>query len=159
MAVVRTVFILGLKTPDFHPMRVTQDSYFNFLESAVLRWTESCRDFSSFLFLLERVRSNCTNTVLRWVSDKFQVRIISHIKSLWWRPQSQDWNPIDFHLCRFLVAKVFERRPQRIIDVNEAVSNFDNSIQPDTLAKVVKNFRKRVNLCFVMAGQHFQQNI
>ena len=56
-------------------------------------------------------------------------------------------NPIDFYLWRFLAAEVFDRRSQSIIDIKEAVHYFANSIEPKTVAEVVKNFQKRINLC------------
>ncbi len=79
--------------------------------------------------------------------------------SAWWRPQSPGLNPIDFYLWGFLVAKVFDRGSQSIIDIKKAVSYFAISIEPETVAEVVVSFRIRVNLCNELAGQHFQQNI
>ncbi len=63
------------------------------------------------------------------------------------------------HLLGFLAAKVLDRRPQSIIDIKEAVSYFVNSFEPETVAEVDKNFRKRGNLGYKMTGQHFQQHI
>ena len=101
--------------------------------------------------------SHCINSVPRWLSCKFQGCIISRNTLVGWQSQSPHLNLIDFYLWGFLAAKVFERQPQSIIGIKEAVSYFVNSIEPETVAEVVKNFRKRVNLCYEMAGQYFQQ--
>ena len=66
--------------------------------------------------------------------------------------QSPDLNPINFYLRGFLAAKVFDKRTQSIIDIKEAVSCFA-SIEPEKLAEVVKNFRKRADLYYGMAGK------
>ena len=43
--------------------------------------------------------------------------------------------------------------------MNEAVSYFSTYIVPETVAEVGKTFRRRVNFCYEMADQNFQQNI
>ena len=58
-----------------------------------------------------------------------------------------------------MAAKVFDRRPQSIIDIKALSVFFANSIELEKVAEVVKNFRKRLNLCYEMALLHFQQNI
>ena len=76
---------------------------------------------------------------------------------VWWPIQSPGLNPFHFYKWGFLLAKVFDRRPQRLI--RESISYFATSIVPETVVEVFENFGKRVNLNYQMAGQHFQQNI
>ncbi len=69
--------------------------------------------------------------------------------------QIPDLNPIDFYMWQLFAAKVFDRRPLSIFDLKEAGSCFANSIEPETVSEIVKkSFRKLVNLCYEMVGQH-----
>ena len=84
-----------LEETNSHPITLTQDSYLNILENGVLPCLESRRDISRLWFMQDGASSYCTNRFPRWLSGKFQDRIIG--TSVWWRTQSPDLNPIDFY--------------------------------------------------------------
>ena len=74
-----------------------------------------------------------------------------------WPSESPPLNTIEFYLWAFLATKVFDRRPQSIIGIKEAVRYFANSIEPETVAEVSKSFRKRVKLCYEMLVRNFSK--
>ena len=53
---------------------------------------------------------------------------------------------------------MLDRRPRALTTPKKLSVILELLLVPETVVEVVENFRKRVNLCYEMAGRHFHQN-
>ena len=56
----------------------------------------------------------------------------------------------------YLKENVFRRKPNNIDTLKEAIREILSSIDQDTMAAVIANFEKRVNMCIQQQGGHFE---
>jgi hypothetical protein len=94
--------------------------------------------------------SNETMTLLKQFFDD---RIIS--KNLW-PPRSPDLTPTDFFLWDYLKETVYKKKPRTLVDLRRSTEEAVKKITAETLLRVSRNMRQRVNLCLLENGGHFQ---
>lgn len=76
-----------------------------------------------------------------------------------WPPRSPDLAPLDFYFWGYLKSKVYFNRPHNIQDLKDRIRNEVRLIRPETLTRVLEEFRNRLGYCQEVNGMHFEQLI
>ncbi|KAJ4450238.1 hypothetical protein ANN_01657 [Periplaneta americana] len=90
-----------------------------------------------------------TGNQIRIIASFFDDRIIS--RNLW-PPRSPDLTTPDFFLWGYLKDRVYATRPQTLDDLKQEIQVIDNRV----LQRVASNMERRVELCLMQDGGHFQ---
>ncbi|KAJ4450679.1 hypothetical protein ANN_02108 [Periplaneta americana] len=83
----------------------------------------------------------------------FDDRIIS--RNLW-PPRSPDLTTPDFFLWGYLKDRVYATRPQTLDDLKHNITQEIQAIDNRVLQRVASNMERRVELCLMQDGGHFQ---
>ncbi|KAJ4450907.1 hypothetical protein ANN_02341 [Periplaneta americana] len=83
----------------------------------------------------------------------FDDRIIS--RNLW-PPRSPDLTTPDFFLWGYLKDRVYATRPQTVDDLKHNITQEIQAIDNRVLQRVASNMERRVELCLMQDGGHFQ---
>jgi hypothetical protein len=84
----------------------------------------------------------------------FLGHIISHRGDIPWPARSPDLAPCDFFLWGHLKAEVYKHRPHTLDELKTAIREEIAAIPPDMTARVMNNFRKRLDDCIRSQGRH-----
>ena len=93
------------------------------------------------------------NETMDMLRGFFGNKIIS--KNLW-PPRSPDLTSPDFFLWGYLKDRVYKGNPHSLHELKNEISHSIAEITPETLRKVSRNMRRRVELCLQENGGHFQ---
>jgi hypothetical protein len=93
---------------------------------------------------------------MREIGSFFKERIIS--KNLW-LPRSPDLTPAIFFLRGILKCNVYTNRPDTIEKLKDAVRQYIQAINLDTLGKVFQNLEKDIQVCLDVKGDQFQHRL
>lgn len=85
---------------------------------------------------------------------RFGHRIISRHTPRNWPPRSCDLTPLDFFLWGYLKSLVFANNPTTIEQLKENITREIQAIQPDMLARVMRNWTHRIRVCRASRGGH-----
>ena len=88
------------------------------------------------------------------IASVFDDRIIS--RNLW-PPRSPDLTTPDFFLWGHLKDRVYATRPQILNDLKHNITQVIQAIDNRVLQRVASNMERRVDLCLMQDGGHFQQ--
>ena len=91
---------------------------------------------------------------LSLLREMFPGHVISLRGDIGWPPRSPDLTPCDFFLWGYLKAKVYEQRPVTLKALKEAIRQEVAAITPETIRKVMDNYRGRgyISLSIVKAA-------
>ena len=89
----------------------------------------------------------------------FPGHVISLRQDISWPPRSPDLSPCDFFLWGYLKAEVFKHRPRTIEELKEAIVEAIAGIDGGMLARVMENFRERLQMCIAREGRHLDDII
>ena len=95
---------------DGHLTPVNGECYLSLLQNTVwpkLRYTATR---SSLWWMQDGAPPHCTNSVLAFLNEKFQGRVISRRTANPWPAHSPDLNPLDFHFRAAAQNQVFQRK-------------------------------------------------
>ena len=95
-----------------------------------------------------------SNESLDLIASVFDDRIIS--RNLW-PPRSPDLTTPDFFLWGHLKDRVYATRPQTLDDLKHNITQEIQAIDNRVLQRVASNMERRVELCLMQDGGHFQQ--
>ncbi|KAL4096725.1 hypothetical protein QTP88_021620 [Uroleucon formosanum] len=76
----------------------------------------------------------------------FPGRLVSLRENITWPPRSPDLSPCDYFLWGYLKAEVFKHRPRTIEELKKTIREEISMIPLDMLAKVMENFRERLQM-------------
>ena len=65
-------------------------------------------------------------------------------------------NPLDFYFWGKAEAKIQEKRPITIKELQNVVENFARGVRKETLLKVADDFMKRAGFCYSEDGRNFK---
>lgn len=88
-----------------------------------------------------------------------KVTVWCAVSTISWPPRSPDLSPCDFFLWGYLKAEVFKHRPRTIEELKEAIVEEIAQIDDGMLARVMENFRERLQLCIAREGRHLDDII
>lgn len=111
---------------------------------------------SDIWFQQDGATAHTSSKARAWLKSRFGNKVISHLTDFPWPARSPDLSPLDFFLWGYLKENVFRTKPNNIDTLKEAIREILSSIDQDTMAAVIANFEKRVNLCIQQQGGHFE---
>ncbi|KAJ4427332.1 hypothetical protein ANN_24952 [Periplaneta americana] len=108
-------------------------------------------------YLVSEKGKHCSSRLPTVVVDVrasfFDERIIS--RNLW-PPRSPDLTTPDFFLWGYLKDRVYATRPQTLDDLKHNITQEIQAIDNRVLQRVASNMERRVELCLMQNGGHFQ---
>ena len=85
----------------------------------------------------------------------FPGHLISRFGDLPWPPRSPDLSTCDFvFLCGYLKSRVYTHKPRTLNDSKEAIRQEFRAIDRQLLARVMEDFKKRLENCIQEDGRH-----
>lgn len=94
------------------------------------------------------------NVTLRRLNEVFPERVIS---TGIWPPRSPDLSALDFYLWGAVKEAVYKKKPRNLEELQNEISEHIRNISERELNSVFDSMRKRVDLCVLQGGGHFQQ--
>ncbi|KAJ4439393.1 hypothetical protein ANN_07515 [Periplaneta americana] len=94
-----------------------------------------------------------SNESMELIASFFDDRIIS--RNLW-PPRSPDLTTPDLFLLGYLKYRVYATRPQTLDDLKHKITQEIQAIDNRVLQRVASNMERRVELCLMQDGGHFQ---
>ena len=107
-------------------------------------------------FQQDGATAHTAGEVMSWLNERFNRRLISHRSEFLWPPRSPDLSPLDFYLWGFVKERVFHSRSAGIRELKRVVKDIIQSVDVDTLQRVVANFHQRCIKCIMANGGHFE---
>ena len=98
------------------------------------------------------------NATMSALQESFGSRIISKKSTFQWAPRSPDLNPLDFYFWGYCKANVYRNKPNTVGLLKTEIETFIASIPTEMCQRAIKNFEKRVEVCILHQGGHFEHN-
>ncbi|KAJ4441976.1 hypothetical protein ANN_11840 [Periplaneta americana] len=136
----------GIISPIFFEETVNQVRYKIMLKSSfIAHLMAKDLPMETQWFMQDGARPHTANTVLDYLHEMFDLRVMSHRFpeqhgcDKMWPPRSPDINPCDFFLWRFLKEKVYERRPENVVQLRALLVELRRALSEDFCRKLVTN--------------------
>lgn len=110
-------------------------------------------ELSQGYFQQDGATCHTSNESMELIASFFDDRIIS--RNLW-PPRSPDLTTPDFFLWGYLKDRVYATRPQTLDDLKHNITQEIQAIDNRVLQRVASNMERRVELCLMQDGGHFQ---
>lgn len=122
-----------------------------------LRATLTEDEFRRTWFQQDGCPAHNTIQVRNFLREQFDERIISLNGPISWPPRSPDLSPLDFYLWGHTKNEVYEFDPPATIEIlrQRVLDTFRNSINGNTLARVVRKTVTNCQKCLDANGRHF----
>ena len=88
------------------------------------------------------------------VRNMFPGHFISRFGDVPWPPRSPDLSACDFFLWVYLKLCVYTHKPRTLNDLKEAIRQEIRPIDRQLLARVMDDFKKRLENCIQEDGSH-----
>ena len=88
------------------------------------------------------------------VRNMFPRHLISRFGDVPWPPRSPDLSKCDFFLWRYLKSRVYTHKPRTLNDLKETVRQEIRPIDRQLLARVMDDFKKRLENYIQEDGRH-----
>lgn len=138
--------------PIFFTGTINQERYrIEILQPFLSRLTQT--EVETGWFQQDGATAHTAHSSLRFLEETFSSRIIS--RGLW-PARSPDLTPPDFYLWGALKGKVYKNNPHTLEELKAAITINIQEITPDTLRKVFRNLKTRIQTCLTANGGHFQ---
>ena len=150
--------ILG---PYFFHETLNEDNYLAMLRQKVIPALRRANVLNTITFQQDGAGPHTSNQVLHYLRARFPERLISWRTERIWPPRSPDLSPLDFflwgHVKEAIKLRQFDCMDQLTECITQAVraTNRDKNL----LARVMRNFRYRVEVCLREGGQHFEHKL
>jgi hypothetical protein len=149
--------------PYFFDDTVTGESYKFMLENFLVPWLEDLplQQFVNVWFQQDGASAHFALDVRHFLDVQFPRQWIGRGGGVEWPPRSPDLTPLDFYLWGYAKSYVYENRPrpQDLDELKNRIRDSFATIQLETLRKVQRNFRKRLEWCLDAEGKHFEHVI
>ena len=108
-------------------------------------------------FMQDGATAHTTAASREFIRDKFQDRVISLKTDFVWAPHSPDLNPLDFFLWSYYLKDiVYREAPQTIHDLKTSIIHHVRNIDIPLCDRVIRDFKRRVDVCFQRQGRHME---
>jgi hypothetical protein len=108
------------------------------------------------VFMQDGAAPHIAKPVKNFLLEKFGSDVISRHFPRPWPPRSPDLNPCDYFLWGYLRDRVFQRHPQTLPALKEAISVEIASLEREILRKTVDNLSDRLLSVFAVNGSHIE---
>ena len=88
------------------------------------------------------------------VRNMFPRHLISRFGDVPWPPSSPDLSTCDFFLWGYLKSRVYTHKPRTLNDSKAAIRQEIRPIDRQLLARVMDDFKKRLENCIQEDGRH-----
>ena len=96
---------------------------------------------------------------MMFLRDQFGAGLISNGAELQLAPHSPDLSVLDFFLWGYVKSQVYQDRPQDILQLKDAITNFMGILPADMCARAFERFRERAEEFIRRRGGHFEHQI
>lgn len=154
--------ILGSRVigPFFIEGNVNGQSYLQFLQNTVLPTIQQLNLPYDVTFMHDGHPAHGEHNVTAFLNDTFREQWIGQRGPCRWPPRSPDLNPMDFFFWGYLKNEIFNlNKPQSIEELRRRIVEVANTITPQMLRNVLKNFYERLAFCSAAAGLQFEHLI
>ncbi|KDR14426.1 hypothetical protein L798_11743 [Zootermopsis nevadensis] len=116
-------------------------------------------------FMQDGARPHTANMVLDFLHETFDLRVISHRfperheGGKMWPPHSPDINLCDFFMWGFFKEKVYQRRPENVVQLRACIVQLCCALSEDLCRKVVMNTRVHLQVVVRQNGGHIEHVI
>jgi hypothetical protein len=142
--------------PFFIEGNVNGERYLNLLGDEVYpRLEELNIDPQEIVFQQDGAPAHKHRDVVGWLNENF-LEWIGTNSNVKWPPRSPDLTPLDFAIWPYIKNLVYQTQPDSIEDLRERIINAFDTITPEMLRNIRANILKRLNLCLLLNGVHFE---
>ena len=105
-------------------------------------------------FQQDGATAHTANESMSIVRNMFPGHLISRFGDVPWPPRSPDLSTCDFLFCGYLKSRVYTHKPRTLNDLKEAVRQEIRPIDRQLLARVMDDFKKRLENCIQEDGRY-----
>ena len=98
--------------------------------------------------------AHTANESMTSVRNMFPGHLISRFGDVPWHPRSPDISTRDFFLWRYFKSRVYTHKPHTLNDLKAAIRQEIRPIDRQLLARVMDDFKKRLENCIQEDGRH-----
>ena len=136
------------------------DVYIDMMKKLVIPELNKAKVSSRIIFQQDGARAHTSKKSLDFLQEVFPAGVISDKLENGWPPCSPDLSPVDFWLWGYLRDKVYSApRPKTIGELKEKVITCYENIPRWMFRKAISSVPKRMELCILENGKHFEQYI
>lgn len=138
---------------------VNSQNYLELLQNNMWPSVENNSDLENYFFQQDGATPHCAQKCLDFLLEKFPERVISRRTSHPWPASSPDLNLLDFWFWGEMEQVIQEKQPTSIDSLKAIVDEAAASMEPEKIHRACQNFRRRVEMCRLKEGGHFESNI
>lgn len=142
--------------PHFFDGTLTGTIYLNFLENNLPQLLVNLPERNRMWFQQDGAPPHYSNAVREHLNDIYPLRWIGRNGPTNWPPRSPDLTSMDFFLWGYVKEIVYRDTPTTIDNMKERIINAFRSITPAVLRAVGNSFRRRIEMCVNLNGQHVE---
>lgn len=120
------------------------------LENVVIPWAQENVKDMDWTFQQDWAPAHGAKKILEWCE--------TNLPDLWtkdvWPSNSPDLNPMDFAIWSILEQKGCSFRHSSLDSLKRALEKAWDEISPEIIARILKNFQKRLHVCIEAKGTH-----
>lgn len=125
------------------------------LEGVVIPWAQENAKDIDWTFQQDWAPAHGAKKNLAWCE--------TNLPDFWskeiWPSNSPDLNPMDFAVWSILEQKACSSKHNSLNSLKRALEKAWDEISPDMIARILKNFRKRLDACIGAKGDHFECDV
>lgn len=117
-------------------------------------------DFQRLWFQQDGCPAHNTRAVRTFLMEVFGDHVISNNGPVSWPARSPDLTPLDFYLWGWAKNEIYEFDPPENLEIlEERLRDVFNSVNENTLRRVVRKVLKNCQNCHSVNGRHFKNLI
>lgn len=149
--------------PYFIEGNLNAAKYLELLQLQIVPAVQAVRpNFEEIWFQQDGCPAHISRPVREFLAATFQGRCISSISEIKWPARTPDLSPNDFFLWGYLKSKIYSHehdRAQNLHQLRDKIVDALESITPETLANVRREFYDRLGYCEAQEGDKFEHLI
>ena len=122
------------------------------LKDNVVPWATEHFGEDNWTFQQDSAPAHKAKLTQEWISENFP----DFISAQEWPPYSPDLNPMDYSIWSILESKACAKSHKTLATLKTDLQKAWCELSLDTIAKIVDNFPKKLNLCVDAGGGHFE---
>lgn len=145
--------------PYFFDSNLNQESYLEMLETVVLPFLDdiNLEKRGKLFFQQDGCPAHNAVAVREWLNKYFPEKWLGTFGPINWPARSPDLTPLDFFLWGYLKQKVYACDLQDDVDIlKNKITEAVQSATPEMIELVYKEFRRRVEKCVEVGGEHVE---
>lgn len=148
--------------PFFIDGNLNGNRYLQLLENNIIPAIRERFNINDVWFQQDGCPAHNTRNVTNFLNRLFRERWIGNAGPVKWPARSPDLAPNDFFLWPFLHNSIYgygDQRPSNLEELRARIIEISNSVTPDTLINMRRNFYNRLGYCSYQEGGLFEHLI